>query len=453
MGAVYEALHRETKRRRAIKLLLPVLVSDPDARARFAQEATITADIESEHLVETFDAGIDPVTGCPFIVMELLRGESLGERLAHGRRLTAPQAIEVLRQVARVLEKTHAAGVIHRDLKPDNLFLCTREDGSVRIKVLDFGIAKIVQHASKSRNTVNIGTPLYMAPEQLDGGKLDRRADVYSLGHVGYELLTGESYWEAELRRAPSTLVLLKWMEGPMPEAPSVRAARRGVVVGPEFDAWFLRATARHPEARFQRASDLVEAFAAAVGMGHVALANAEPLSLPRPSLPSFTETTTQTMLGVGQPSSRVTADTDAPTRVRQMPFDEIGAAAAPAYATPAATSARSVPVALIAVSGAAAFLAMGALALALGSTRSGEPNGSAAAGEQPAAEAAKPAETAVAPPVVSAQEVEVVASNEPSAKAAPSASASAKPKTARTDPARTSRPDDRCKREPERCR
>src|SRR5690606_37607626 len=118
--------------------------------------------------VETFDAGVDAATGCPFIVMELLRGESLGERLSHGRRMTPPQVLEVLRQVARVLEKTHAAGIIHRDLKPDNLFLCAREDGTVRIKVFDFGIAKLVQQASKSRNTVNIGTPLYMAPEQLD---------------------------------------------------------------------------------------------------------------------------------------------------------------------------------------------------------------------------------------------------------------------------------------------
>ena len=267
MGAVYEVLQLETQRYRALKVLLPALVSDPDARQRFALEATITANLQSEQLVEVVDAGIDRSSGCPFIVMELLRGQSLGEFLASGSRLTPAQALACLREVARGLEQTHAAGIVHRDIKPDNLFLCAREDGALRVKLLDFGIAKLAAFANKSRNTVNIGTPLYMAPEQLGGGGLSAKTDLYSLGHVAFELLTGESYWEPELRETPNTLALLKRMEGPLPEPASLRARRLGVNVGPAFDAWFERATARKPEARFDSAHELCDGFAQAIGL------------------------------------------------------------------------------------------------------------------------------------------------------------------------------------------
>lgn len=438
MGAVYEVLHRETKRKRALKILLPVLVSDPDARARFAQEATITAEIESEYLVETFDAGVDAATGFPFIVMELLRGESLGERLAQGRRLTPPQVIEVLRQLASVLEKTHAAGIVHRDLKPDNLFMCARENGTVRIKVFDFGIAKIVQQASKSRNTVNIGTPLYMAPEQIDGGRIDRRADVYSLGHVAYELLTGESYWEDELRRAPSTLVLLKWMEGPMPEAPSVRAQRKGVAVGPTFDAWFTRATARRPENRYGSATELVEALVAVLGLDQAAISAAAPLSVPRLSIPEGLPT--RPVAGV--PAAAITNDTDAPTRVRASPLED---APAPVIRAQPLQARPSAPIALIAISAAAAFLAVGALILALGGAFDG--------GAAPSATGTPPTATPTpTDPVVTAVivPVPILESAAPALSVAASATASA-PRP--TKPVRNRPLSDVCRLHPERCR
>ncbi len=265
MGAVYEVLHTATRRRRALKVLHPGLVANGEARQRFALEACITASVESEHIVDVFDAGVDEATGAPFIVMELLKGYSLGDRLERKQRFSVSEVLEVLGQAARALEKTHAAGVVHRDLKPDNLFVVERPDGLFHVKILDFGIAKAVASGA-SRSTINIGTPVYMAPEQLEGGFLGPQADVFALGHIAYEILTGEHYWEQELRNSPSTMVLMRIIDRGYPEPASIRAGRLGVEVGPMFDAWFLRATARSPAERYPTPTALVDAFADAVG-------------------------------------------------------------------------------------------------------------------------------------------------------------------------------------------
>src|SRR5688572_24684321 len=144
MGAVYEVIHLDTRRRRALKVMLPNIIEDAGSRARFKLEATVAADINSEHIVEVFDAGIDGQTGTPFIVMELLQGEDLADVLKRRGSLPPAEVIALLWQLAIVLDKTHAAGVVHRDLKPGNLFLTWRDDRTPRLKVLDFGIAKIV---------------------------------------------------------------------------------------------------------------------------------------------------------------------------------------------------------------------------------------------------------------------------------------------------------------------
>jgi eukaryotic-like serine/threonine-protein kinase len=121
MGAIYEVIHIETRRRRALKIMLPSIVTNPDMQARFKLEATVAADIESEHIVETFDAGVDAETGAPFLVMELLRGEDLGAIVDREGALPAEDVVLLLSQAASALDKTHAAGVVHRDLKPENL--------------------------------------------------------------------------------------------------------------------------------------------------------------------------------------------------------------------------------------------------------------------------------------------------------------------------------------------
>jgi serine/threonine-protein kinase len=141
MGAVYEVLHLETERRRALKVMLPHVLQSEDLRQRFKQEAKVAAHIDSEYIVEVFDAGLDEATGMPFLVMELLRGEELGKRLKRLGRFAPADVVSYLHQTALALDRTHRANIVHRDLKPENLFLTDREDGPPRVKVLDFGVA------------------------------------------------------------------------------------------------------------------------------------------------------------------------------------------------------------------------------------------------------------------------------------------------------------------------
>jgi serine/threonine-protein kinase len=268
MGAVYEVVHLETRRRRALKVMLPSLVRDSDMRARFKLEATVTADVESQHIVETFDAGVDAETGAPFLVMELLKGEDLAEVLKKRGRLPAQEALELLSQTAMALDRTHDAGIIHRDLKPENLFIARRDDGSPFLKVLDFGVAKLVAQSSQSiKTTRSLGTPLYMSPEQIEGsGAIDHRADLYALAHIAYTLLVGEAYWAPESRNKDSVYpIILKVMQG-IQEPASARAARLGVTLPPAFDAWFVKGVAPAREDRFDTASDLVNELAVALG-------------------------------------------------------------------------------------------------------------------------------------------------------------------------------------------
>jgi serine/threonine-protein kinase len=268
MGAVYEVVHLETRRRRALKVMLPSLVRDPDMRARFELEATVTADVESQHIVETFDAGVDAETGAPFLVMELLKGEDLADVLKKRGRLPAKEVLELLAQASMALDRTHDAGIIHRDLKPENLFIARRDDGSPFLKVLDFGVAKLVAQSSQSiKTTRSLGTPLYMSPEQIEGsGAIDHRADLYALAHIAYTLLVGEAYWAPESRNKESVYpIILKVMQGAQ-EPASARAARLGVTLSPAFDAWFAKATAPAREERFDAASDLVNELAVALG-------------------------------------------------------------------------------------------------------------------------------------------------------------------------------------------
>jgi serine/threonine-protein kinase len=281
MGAVYEVIHAETRRRAALKVMLPSIVANADMRARFKLEMTVAADIESEHIVEIYDAGVDE-TGTPFIVMELLRGQELCQVFIERGRLPPDEVVLLLWQAALALDKTHAAGIVHRDLKPENLFITTRDDGAPRLKILDFGIAKIVaRDASASKQTLAVGTPLYMSPEHIRGDpRIGPATDIYALGQIAYELIVGEAFWEELVERSDSLYsVLLEIAAGSSEPAATRAARRRGIELPEAFSAWFAKATAMLPEDRYTRASDLVRGLAEAFGIAIPR--SAAPLSMP----------------------------------------------------------------------------------------------------------------------------------------------------------------------------
>lgn len=269
MGAVFEVLHLETQRRRALKVMHATLFHSDDLRERFRREATVAAHVDSEFVVDVFDAGVDEATGMPFLVMELLRGEELGHRLKRVGRFEPDEMLNYLHYVALALDKTHQASIIHRDLKPANVYLAEREEGGVRVKVLDFGIAKIIaEGATTGATTQSLGTPLYMAPEQFNPrSKLTNAVDIYALGMMAYTLLVGVPYWYEEARGGNVYAVVALAIHG-IAEPASVRAAAQGVRLLPAFDMWFARATALDPKQRFPTASAAIQELAAVFGKG-----------------------------------------------------------------------------------------------------------------------------------------------------------------------------------------
>jgi serine/threonine-protein kinase len=329
MGAIYEVVDRRTRRRRALKVMLPSLSADPDLRARFELEAQVTANVETEYIVETFDAGIDDDTGAPFIVMELLRGEDLQTTLRERGRVPPNEVIALLDQAASALDRAHEAGVVHRDLKPSNLFVTRRDDGTPRLKILDFGIAKLIAQSTQSRRTTrSLGTPVYMSPEQIRGeGTIDERADVYSIGQIAYALLVGEAYWETEARSVDNVYPLLMKVTQGATEKPTARALAQGVTLPSTFDAWFARATAADASDRAARVGDIVGSLAIVLGVSAASRKFAH-VHAPRPSRPwSRAATATAAavaLLGVG--GATLMARSAGVTEVRDAPRPETNA-------------------------------------------------------------------------------------------------------------------------------
>jgi eukaryotic-like serine/threonine-protein kinase len=203
MAVVYEGEHVALGKRVAVKLVHSLLANDDEILHRFEREARSASAVESEHIVHVFDVGADPDLGL-FLVMELLKGEDLGRVLVRRQRLDAVFACGLVKQAALGLEKAHAAGIVHRDLKPANMFLVERDDGTTLVKLVDFGIAKIVRDVQDARvagrrgitrRGTAIGTPQYMSPEQAQALEtVDHRTDVFSLGAVLFEAIAGAPY-------------------------------------------------------------------------------------------------------------------------------------------------------------------------------------------------------------------------------------------------------------------
>jgi eukaryotic-like serine/threonine-protein kinase len=202
MGAIYRATHMVSGKRVAVKWMLPAAGATEELAERFVREARATARIDHPNVVDVYDVGAQD--GSIYLVMELLHGESLGERLERGPMGTV-EAVGILMHALRAVAAAHAEGVIHRDLKPDNIFLCQSPDGEPREpKVLDFGISKVaagndMRDMSLTQSGTVMGTPFYMSPEQVRGLRdVDERGDVYAFGVILYEMLSGAFPFDAE---------------------------------------------------------------------------------------------------------------------------------------------------------------------------------------------------------------------------------------------------------------
>ncbi len=194
MGAVYEVEHLGLGKHFAAKVLLPELLARPKLIERFRREARAASATGHENIVEVTDLG-ETKDRVPFLIMELLRGRTLGNELKVGR-FECDRAVHIARQILAALEAAHAHGIVHRDLKPENIFLIQRASDPDFVKVLDFGIAKLIDDNEDDQQLTEtgqvVGTPSYMAPEQARGDRIDQRIDVYATGAMLYRMVTGQ---------------------------------------------------------------------------------------------------------------------------------------------------------------------------------------------------------------------------------------------------------------------
>ena len=267
MGVIYEARASATLKRCAVKLLLKAeLAGDPEVLRRFFREARASGVIQSEHVVAAFDSGIDQ-TGWPYYVMEYLVGEDLRETLTSLGPLSQTAATKIAFQAALGLAKAHELGIVHRDVKPANLFLVVSDDGEIKVKVLDFGVAKVKMEVfqettlSVTRTGSILGTPLYMSPEQVRrASSIDASADVWSLGVLLFECLTGEMPWGA-VDGFGELIAAILTNEVPMVQnlAPWVK---------PELAEIVHRAMSRDLAYRYRTAAELCDALRALLPSG-----------------------------------------------------------------------------------------------------------------------------------------------------------------------------------------
>ena len=271
VGEVWAATNRSTRATVALKLVGGDTVS-PDAAARFRHEAALSGPLSHRNIVRVYDFLEDP-GGTLILVMERLRGENARERLLRTGLLPAASAVSIATQILSALEHAHANQIIHRDVKPPNIFLSTEPDGSITPKLLDFGIAKTEASTVHTLNGQLLGTPRYMSPEQIRGdATLDGRSDLFSVATVLYELLTGRCPFAAAFSTASLALVL----EGPVAPDPHIPAALWHVLE---------KAFAKDREGRFKRAGDLADALREAIQTSDASLSRVLLRSNPPPPL------------------------------------------------------------------------------------------------------------------------------------------------------------------------
>ena len=291
MGSVYRAERLKLGRAVAIKLMHEELPDQLSSRERFEREAKLMALLEHPHCVSVIDFGVHD--GKPFLVMDLVRGTSLLDVIARGA-LDLPRAAELARQILSGLAHAHELGIIHRDIKPANLMLTATTGLGEQIRILDFGLARPTEPTSTKLTTgIAVGTPNYMAPEQCQGQQVDERTDLYAVGVVLFEMLTGKKPFLAD----DPVAVVRKHMKDPPPTLAAVAPGDYG-----EFEAVVARALAKAPGDRYASAHDMSAAIDAALAsrktFGHAVpqvigpaaskpqVATASGWNVPEPSVP-----------------------------------------------------------------------------------------------------------------------------------------------------------------------
>ena len=261
MGIVYKVEHVQIGKLLAMKLLRGELSRNPDVVRRFKREALTVSRLQSPNTVQVFDFGVSE--GLTYLVMELVPGESLARILQSQGPMSSSRLGKIVIQMCSSLAEAHRKGIVHRDIKPDNVMLLSAEGGAEVVKVLDFGLAKLREAEGLNEITssgVILGTPYYMAPEQIHGAEVDERTDVYSIGALMYRCLTGHHPFCGE-----AMTVLSKHLNA-APIPPAERAPHLGIPLG--MSRLVMRALSKDPDDRFQRVEDLqrllVEAMRAA---------------------------------------------------------------------------------------------------------------------------------------------------------------------------------------------
>ncbi len=249
MGCVYLAEHLKLGRRVALKLLRPEHAERRDAVARFFQEARAVNKIRHRNIVDVTDL-VELDDGTVFIIMELLDGMSLG-KLMRAQHMDVPRALAILAQICDGLAAAHSVGIVHRDLKPDNVFVITTSDGADLVKLVDFGVAKLLHReedaeiAFETAAGAVVGTPTFMSPEQAGGGEVDARSDIYSLGAIMYEMFTGEPIFRG---KSFGEFVRKHLNESPVPP----RQTPGGRQLDDRLEAVILRCLQKAPKYRYQ---------------------------------------------------------------------------------------------------------------------------------------------------------------------------------------------------------
>ncbi|MEM1418527.1 MAG: serine/threonine-protein kinase [Myxococcota bacterium] len=299
MGLVYEAVHTVIKKRVAIKVLRQDFSSRPEVVERFKQEAISASRIGHANIVDISDFGTTP-DGSSYFVMEFLAGEDLANLISREGTLDMRRAVHILKQCCRALGAAHAKGIVHRDMKPENIFLTEGDDGRDFVKIVDFGIAKMSEvdgdgtpGRKLTKTGMIFGTPEYMSPEQAKGAELDHRVDIYAMGVILYECMTGVVPFVGESFMGILTQHMFE-------EPPPLKEANPAVRISPELEVVCTKALSKDPDKRFQTMDDLAVALEEAA-MGRVS---------------------EKTLMGFGEP---VKASGKAARRAAPSPADELG--------------------------------------------------------------------------------------------------------------------------------